>query len=387
MIPFCDFIHILQWGEIMSIENLIENVDHQIIKIRTKSLDVSFNEIYDMYKNSELTISPDYQRLFRWGKEKQSRFVESLILEMPVPPIFVIEQEDGIYELIDGLQRISSYLHFRGECIGDSSDRFDTDDIPEDYLTLVGCDIIQELNGLTFDTLPKPLQIKLKRTFVRMEVIKKESEIALKYHMFKRLNTGGELLSAQEIRNCTIRLLGSEGIDFLNECANNDDFKAVIKFIGEDKRKSKYDQELVLRFFAIKNDLDSYKYPVTEFLTRFLEKITTNDIQFDYSKEKIIFEKTFSLINQCLGENAFSGRTSNGTFRNEFVLYYFDGIGVSVATLIDMLAVDKDMTKIKEAIESVKYGDELKSYKTGSVNGVRTRIKLFTEGVQKTLDC
>ncbi len=88
----------------MAIENLIENVDSQIIKIRTKSLDVSFNELYDMYKNNELTISPDYQRLFRWEEEKQSRFVESLILEMPVPPIFVIETDDGVYELIDDNQ-------------------------------------------------------------------------------------------------------------------------------------------------------------------------------------------------------------------------------------------------------------------------------------------
>ena len=88
----------------MAIENLIENVDSQIIKIRTKSLDVSFNELYDMYKNNELTISPDYQRLFRWEEEKQSRFVKSLILEMPVPPIFVIETDDGVYELIDDNQ-------------------------------------------------------------------------------------------------------------------------------------------------------------------------------------------------------------------------------------------------------------------------------------------
>ncbi len=87
----------------MSVENLIQNVDSQIINIRTKSLDISFNELYDMYKNNELEISPDYQRLFRWGEEKQSRFIESLILEMPVPPIFVIETDDGIYELIDGL--------------------------------------------------------------------------------------------------------------------------------------------------------------------------------------------------------------------------------------------------------------------------------------------
>ena len=361
----------------MAIENLIENVDSQIIKIRTKSLDVSFNELYDMYKNNELTISPDYQRLFRWEEEKQSRFVESLILEMPVPPIFVIETDDGVYELIDGLQRISSYLHFRGERLGETED---------DFLELHGCDIVKDLNGLTFDNLPKALQIKIKRSFVRMEVIKKESEPSLKYHMFKRLNTGGEILSAQEIRNCTIRLLGSKAIDFLEECSKNADFQSVINRVASDKRKTKYDQELVLRFFAIKNDIENYRYPVTEYLTRYLEKITMEEIHFEYQKEKNIFEKTFKFINENGGEEVFSGRTANGTIKNEFVLYYFDGISISLASLIEQI-ISYDCAKtIMDAVDQVKYGAELQSYKTGSVNGVKARIRLFTEGVSRILD-
>ncbi len=362
----------------MAIENLIENVDTQIIKIRTKSLDISFNELYDMYQNKELIISPDYQRLFRWEEEKQSRFIESLLLEMPVPPIFVIEIEDGVYELIDGLQRISSYLHFRGERLGETED---------DFLVLHGCDIVADLNGITFDRLPKALQIKVKRSFVRMEVIKKESEISLKYHMFKRLNTGGELLSAQEIRNCTIRLLGSDGINFLEECSKNIDFKTVIKRLPAEKRKTRYDQELILRFFAIKNDISHYKNPVTEYLTRYLEKMTTGEIQFDYNREKVIFERTFKFINDHWGEEAFSGKTANGTVKNEFVTYYFDGISVSVATLIDGILASGCVKSVVEGINSIKYGSELQSYKTGSVNGVRARIKLFTEGVAKILDC
>lgn len=361
----------------MAIENLIENVDSQIIKIRTKSLDVSFNELYDMYKNKELTISPDYQRLFRWEEEKQSRFVESLILEMPVPPIFVIEADEGVYELIDGLQRISSYLHFRGERLGETEN---------DFLVLQGCDIVDDLNGLTFEKLPKALQIKIKRSFVRMEVIKKESEISLKYHMFKRLNTGGEILSAQEIRNCTIRLLGAKGIDFLEECSKNADFQSVIKRIASDKIRTRYDQELVLRFFAIKNDIDNYKYPVTEYLTRYLEKITEGHITFDFDEEKKVFEKTFGFIKEYLGEEAFSGKTSSGTIRNEFVLYYFDGITVSVANLIGKITGCDCAQKVVETINEIKYGPELQSYKTGSINGVKTRIRLFTEGVEKVLD-
>ena len=361
----------------MAIENLIENVDNQIIKIRTKSLDVSFNELYDMYQNKELTIAPDYQRLFRWGEEKQSRFVESLILEMPVPPIFVIETDDGVYELIDGLQRISSYLHFRGERLGNTDD---------DFLKLQGCDIVTELNDLTFDDLPKALQIKIKRSFVRMEVIKKESEISLKYHMFKRLNTGGELLSAQEIRNCTVRLLDSKALDFLEKCSQNGDFKNVIQKVGEDKISTKYDQELVLRFFATKNDIENYKYPVTEYLTKYLEKITIGETQFDYETEYQIFCNTFEFVNKYLGEDAFSSKTIRGNMKSDFVLYYFDGISVPVALLIDKINAFGDKQKIVDCINEIKFGESLKSYKTGSVNGVKTRIKLFTEGVEDILD-
>ncbi len=98
-----------------SVVDLINAIDSRLRKVHTQSLDLSFNELLDMRKHSELDISPDYQRLFQWSEGARSRFVESLLLEMPVPPIYVIEEEDGKYLLIDGLQRISSYLHLRGE--------------------------------------------------------------------------------------------------------------------------------------------------------------------------------------------------------------------------------------------------------------------------------
>lgn len=361
----------------MAIENLIENVDSQIVNIRTKNLDISFNELYDMYRNQELIISPDYQRLFRWEEEKRSRFIESLILEMPVPPIFVIEAEEGVYELIDGLQRISSYLHFRGEKLGDSN---------LEPLILQGCDIVPDLNGLSFSLLPKVLQIKIKRSFVRMEVIKKESEASLKYHMFKRLNTGGDLLSAQEIRNCTVRILGAKALDFLEKCSENRDFQKIVSRIGKEKEKLQYKQELVLRYLAMKNDLEDYKYPVTEYLTNYLEHITVGKREFNYEREGKIFQKTASFISEKFGENAFSGITKNGVYRNEFVLYYYDGLFVSVANWIDSILKYRDPDKVVDKLNEIKFGEHLRAYKTGSVNGVKTRIRLFMEGVQEILD-
>ncbi len=361
----------------MAIENLIENVDSQIVNIRTRSLDVSFNELYDMYQNKELIISPDYQRMFRWEPEKQSRFIESLILEMPVPPIFVIEIKDGEYELIDGLQRISSYLRFRGE-------KLENDE--QEPLILCGCDIVPELNNLSFELMPKALQIKIKRSFVRMEVIRKESEPSLKYHMFKRLNTGGELLSAQEIRNCTVRLLGSKGIDFLEKCSENKDFRTIVSRIGNERERLQYRQELVLRYLAMKNDLDSYKYPVTEYLTNYLEDITTGEREFNCDKEWDIFCKTSRFFAEKFGKDAFSGKTKNEIYKKEFVLYYFDGMFVSVAKMIDSLSACEDLSKLVDKLNEIKFGEELKFYNTGSVNGVKTRIRIFAEGVQEILD-
>lgn len=176
-------------------------------------------------------------------------------------------------------------------------------------------------------------------------------------------------------------------MDFLEECSHNRDFINVIKRIGKDKFKTRYDQELVLRFFAIKNDIENYRYPVTEYLTQFLEKITTGEVEFDYDKERQVFQDTFSFIKKHLGEDVFSGRNDSGVFRNEFILYYFDGIAVPIASLIDQINTRDCADAIKSQIENIKFGKDIQAYKTGSVNGVRNRIKIFTEGVQEILEC
>lgn len=140
-----------------SVEELITAVDTRLKQVRTRSLDVSFNELLDMHSNGELNISPDYQRLFQWSEGARSRFIKSLLLQMPVPPIYVVEEEDGKYLLIDGLQRISSYLHLRGQL---DADHLDPPVRTGAKLVLSECDIVTELNGKTFDDLGTALQIR-----------------------------------------------------------------------------------------------------------------------------------------------------------------------------------------------------------------------------------
>jgi hypothetical protein len=323
-----------------------------------------------MYANGELIIAPEYQRLFRWSEGKQSRLIESLILEMPLPPLFVIERAEGVYELIDGLQRLSSYIHFRGELRDEEGQ-----EVPR--LTLEECDIVPELNGSTYETLPRALAIKLKRAFIRVEVIRKESDPRLRYYMFKRLNTGGEQASEQEIRNCTIRLLDARFNDFIAELSRNADFTACIRYLSDEKRKQKYDQELVLRFFSYKNDMDRYVHNIGDFLTEYMENVSSGGLPFDYPAERDVFERVFRTLNVTLGENSFTGVVAGGGRPAQFLSLHFDAISLGVAAHVGRIRLDDDaqITRLRDVLEEIKRDGEFREMTTGGGKNFRRMLE------------
>lgn len=356
---------------------LINAVENNIQSIRTRSLDLSFNELLDMYTDQELIIDPEYQRLFRWSEGKQSRFIESLLLELPVPPIFVIELEEGVYELIDGLQRISSYLNFRGKLK------------PDNPLMLVDCDIVPELNGLTYIDLPKPLEIKLKRNFIRVEILRKESDPRLRYYMFKRLNTGGEILSDQEIRNSTIRLMDAQFNDILIELSRYEHFQNTICNISEKKVMEKYDQELALRFLAFKNNLNNYTHDVGDFLTEYMEIATfqVKNGEFDINSEKHQFQKTFKIIDNAMEGTGFSGLTTKGRPSNSFLIYHYEAFTLGIVPFLDLINPDDEdeMSKLREVFISVKDNPAFKKITTGGGKNTRKLLADRIDFVEKAV--
>lgn len=349
--------------------SLIREVDLHLQSVHTQSLDISFNELADMVSEGELDISPDYQRLFQWSEGAQSRFIESLLLEMPVPPIYMVEEEDNKKLLIDGLQRLSSYLHFRG--------LLDAPHIlPEaiklgEKLKLRDCDIIKELNGKTYDDLGLALQIKLKRSFVRVEVVRRGSNTKFKYHMFKRLNTGGEALTHQQLRNCTIRLLDPKFNDFIINLADqNKDFKNCISTISEEQIYGAYDKELILRFFALKNNREEFKHDVSDFLTEYMEKISDpeSSISFDYDKERRIFNKTFEVLNATLEDSAFSRANKSGTdLVRAFGVYHFEAFTIGIQKIVNTFNINdiEAKSKLATVLKGVKLDSEFIKLTTG----------------------
>lgn len=369
---------------------LINIIDNQVNKVHTQSLDLSFNELLDMYRNGELDISPDYQRLFQWSEGARSRFIESLLLEMPVPPIYVVEETDGKYLLIDGLQRISSYLHLRGEL---EATHLDPPIEKGQKLKFADCDIVSELNGKTYDDLGTALQIRLKRAFVRVEVVRKGSNARFKYFMFKRLNTGGMLLSNQQLRNCTIRLLDPTFNDFINDLSKQDVFKNSTESLSREQKLSAFDQELILRFFAFKNYREKFSHDIADYLTEYMEAVSEPDeahkIPFDYEKEKEIFIKTFTIFDRTLRELSFCyANKTREKITGGFSALHFEAFTIGIQPFLERIDIeDIDLLNtLTKLFTDIKLNAEFYQMTTGGGKNSRGLLENRIGFVQYKID-
>jgi hypothetical protein len=345
--------------------NLEEQIDQKIGEVRTESLDLSFGEIANLRKGDELIIQPEYQRLFRWELEQKSRLIESILLELPIPQIFVIENTDGVYELIDGLQRISSVLQFVEPAV-----------IALEPFELYGCEIINDLNGLSYASLPMSLKLRLKRSTLRTIVIKRQSKSFLRYEMFKRLNTGGSLLSPQEIRNCSARMLGEEGSTFyafLKDLADLPQFRAVTQTLASEDVEQKANEELVLRFFAAKDARNEFRGSVRDWLDGYMERVLLKSTPFYRDIERKVFADVFALICEKLGETAFVKYRDNRAIGG-LAPAYFESISIGCLLTIDDMRA-KSAERLRNAITALVQSEAFRAV-TGPGANSKTKLEL-----------
>lgn len=187
--------------------------------LKTDRLDMSFGELMSMFEDGDLFITPEYQRVFRWQPFQQTRFIESVLLGIPIPPIFVAEDGKGKWEVVDGLQRISTIFGFFGLL----------KDLPEkNNSVLTPGELVPELEGLTGQTIPIKLKTTIKRSVCRVEIVRWDSLEDIRYELFNRLNTGASPLSDQEIRNCIFRAYAIDLNSVLREVARLQEFNELI---------------------------------------------------------------------------------------------------------------------------------------------------------------
>lgn len=331
-------------------------------EIRTEAVDFSFGELLNLHRDGEIVIQPEYQRLFRWSNEQRSRLIESVLLRLPIPPIFLIENGDGVLELIDGLQRTSSVLQF-----------LDHTTIAEPELVLEGCDILKEINGKRFDDFNTSIRLGLKRTPIRAVIIKRSGDEYVKYEMFKRLNTGGSLLSAQEVRNCSSRMLdgGAEFYANLQKLAGNPNFRAAISRTPEQDLEQRADEELVLRYFAVLSYRDHFRGNVKEWLDSFMEEILFGRIKVMDDTQN--FDNFFAFIEDKFGDTAFS-RSREGQAFGRLAPAYFEAVVGGLSGKIESLKTS-DASVLKQKLSDTF---EKPEFKAASGPGANSRGKMDT---------
>lgn len=309
----------------MGLEAEIKSARKEIV---SDGYDMSVGEVINLYKDGELRINPEFQRLFRWDITRKTRFIESILLGIPIPPIFVFQDEDGGWELIDGLQRLSTILEFVGILVGPDGQKIEPS-------TLEGTNFLPSLANKRWqawsegdEAISKPLQLQIKRARLRVEILLKESDENAKFELFQRLNTGGAHLSEQEVRNCVAVMVN---IDFYNLLRDLSEYKAFIITTSQTSNalEKQAGVELVLRFFAFRNYPYEKGLDVHEYLDKALVQMSKSN-KIDWVKEKECFEKTFSLLNAVLGSKAFK-RWDGNSFSGKFLMSLYETIAFGVS--------------------------------------------------------
>lgn len=371
--------------------NLEKEVSDERRRLSTDRMDISFGELINLYKNKELIIRPEYQRLFRWTLEQKTALIESILLSIPIPPIFVSEDKDGLWELVDGLQRVSTFISFFGELdtnvtdfqyIVNSTDESDESEVlDEDIETednvenensvnihnkweLQKGGLLKSLEGFNIDTIPNSLKINLKRAVCRVEILRGESNVSMKYELFKRLNSGGSKLTPQEIRNAIYRGTNPKLNELTLELSQHPLFLKLTA-LSLMKKQELYDQELVLRFIAFYDNINNVNENTENFLNNFMEDYVSGK-EIDLNFYKSLFIETLSLIDNLGNDKIFR----NG--RNLFVPAEFEGITVSIAQNIEKYRNNDEL--LLQRIDQLKNDADFRRF-SGSASNSKSRIR------------
>jgi hypothetical protein len=349
---------------------LFDEVKKHRHQIKYDTISFSVSELVNMYtaQPQEIKIQPVYQRLFRWEREQQSSFIESLILEIPVPPIFFFENVDGTWELLDGLQRVSTILKFvaangdvpeayQGPEHDDENWHYENQNNLEVPLQLVAGEYLTQLRGLTYTRLPTALQLNLKRSRLHLYVLKRETHNIYKYEVFKRLNRGGARLTDQEVRNCSIRLLSNRTAQYIEELGRDSGFVGIVG-AKKPQLQKRETEELALRYLAMRNSPEEFRHDLGPFLDNYMEKLAASEMTFDFKAEKETFLRTVKVIEQALPDGkAFRQKSEEGRYLGPFSPAVFEMVMIAVSFNLDSYesaAHEKVKVRLEELITTAK---------------------------------
>lgn len=331
--------------------------------------DMSLETVAAMVEKGAIDTQPAYQRRERWSPIRQSALIESFILNIPIPPVYLAEEAYGKYTVIDGKQRLSTIRRFM-----------------RDELPLVGLEKFKQIEGYVFSKLPTELRNALEiRPYVRVVTLLKQSDPELKYEVFERLNTGGEALFPQEIRNAAYR---GKLNDILFELSTSEFLRQQLKISknNEPTFLQMQDVEYVLRFFMMHETWENFSGDYRRSMDHFME----NNRDPDPARLRQLRRTYTEALQRCenfWGEDAFKRYGRDGV-RNQFLAGMYDAQMVAAALLSTRQAASLAGKSDQISIETeklfssnsdfetwVRYGTNTKSSVTNRINAIKDLLE------------
>lgn len=314
------------------------------IIIHTEQMDLTLAQLKEMYDSNDIETNPEYQRNYVYDEKRASSLIESILIGIPIPAVYLCEENDGVYSVIDGQQRITSFVKYLKNEYG-----------------LKGLTELKDLEGKLFKDLDKSIQRKLKAKSLRAISLNKDSQ-DLKYEIFSRLNQGAVSLKPQELRNCLYR--GTFN-DMLHDIAKSN---TNLKELFHDKNSRQNYEERILRFFTLR-DISFLKMTYVNAMNNYMKNhcnIAANELQ----KKKSMFNSLIDIVIQILGEDAFFSNKD----RKKFNGAVYDSIMIPFS-YFDKHLLMSHADEIREAIKCIKRDD--KDYKQSIYVGTNAGRKVI----------
>ena len=322
--------------------------EEKMKRVFTDKKDFPLSLIKEMFDDGDIIPQPDYQRDYVMEVKLASRLIESVLLNIPIPTVYLCEELDGRFSIIDGQQRMTSFVKYL-----------------KNEFALKGLEELSELNGKKFSELEKTLQRTLKSCTLNSIILTKESQ-ELKYEIFARLNQGSIRLKPQELRNCIYR--GTLN-NMIEEIAKNNRYLNDL-FLENNKRKNY--QEYILRFFALRN-FNDYSSSMTKTMNNFMIKHQNADEQ-EIKEFKELYNRTIDIIKQVFGSTAFCAydRQKN-QFMNKFSGSIYDSITIACSMFSphDLMA---HADEIRNQVNEIKKNNLTYQDYTYAATGSKNRV-------------
>jgi Protein of unknown function DUF262 len=310
---------------------LQEEIDLQRQDIRSDGYSMSIGELLSLYETQEIEIHPEFQRFFRWSDDQKTSLIESILLGIPIPTIFVSQRDDGVWDVIDGLQRLSTIYQFLGKLKDENGKLIEP-------LVLRGTKYLPSLenkkwedNYDTDNSLTKSQRIDIKRSKINVVIIQKESSKNTKYELFQRLNSGGSICTPQEIRSCILVSINPSMYQWMKRLSENEDFKSCIN-LSEALDDEQYDMEILSKFLILRNIIikDQKISNVAEFFTDKIQELA-KDSSYNQEEEEKAFSTTFRTLSQTTKEDTFRKyNPDTDKFSRGFTLAPFEVIATGI---------------------------------------------------------